>query len=122
VFAANTLDTTGLPVAIKVMFNAQEVDTKDLAEDFRQDYALNSDPDRLQFHPNVLRSLGFFAGTASAETLGPSWDPDPEFVRESSMFVVLELLDSSLRDLIRVCVLPSLLALPWDVVTTSFSS
>ena len=39
---------------------------------------------------------------ATPNTPRPSWDPDPEFVRESSMFVVLERLDSTLRDMIRV--------------------
>ena len=47
--------SSALPVAIKVMFNGGEVDTADLAEDFRSDYAINSDSARLPYHPNVLR-------------------------------------------------------------------
>ena len=54
-------------------------------------------PARTLLKYRFTRSLGFFVGTASVDTLGPSWDPDPEFVRQSSMFVVLERLDSTLR-------------------------
>jgi len=38
-------------------------------------------------------------GEASKETLGPSWEADPDFVRSSSLFVLFEKMDISLKTL-----------------------
>jgi hypothetical protein len=84
-------------VTVKVIYNVENVATEDIAESFEADFALTSDRERLPFHPNIVRSFGHFVGTASQATLGASWDADPEFVRESSLFVVMESMTTSLK-------------------------
>ena len=57
-----------------------------------------ADRDVLPVHPNIIRYLHKFVDTASAERL-PHWDAEPEFVRPSSLFIVLESMTTSLRQL-----------------------
>jgi hypothetical protein len=90
-----------LPVALKVVYNVEEIATVNIAEHFAADVALISDTTRLPFHPNVVRAFGSFVGAASRATLGPSWDVDTDFVRDSSLFIALELLGGgSLKDVV----------------------
>jgi serine/threonine protein kinase len=101
VFEASVADND-LPVALKVVFNVEEIATVNIANHFAADVALISDPTRLPFHPNVVRAFGSFVDTASRATLNSSWDVDSRFVRDSSLFIALELLrGGSLKDVIR---------------------
>jgi ubiquitin len=96
---ANVLDAAAAPVyALKVVYNVEEIGTVNLEEHFRAEYEMIANRDALPVHPNIIRFLHKFVDTASLERL-PHWDVDPEFVRPSSLFIVLESLTTSLRQL-----------------------
>jgi ubiquitin len=84
--------------ALKVVYNVEEIGTVNLEEHFRAEYEMIANQDALPVHPNIIRFLHKFVDTASLERL-PHWDVDPEFVRPSSLFIVLESLTTSLRQL-----------------------
>ena len=87
-------------LALKVVFNVEEVQTVDIEEHFHSDFSFLEDCKRLPPHPNILRVLAHFTDCASQATLGPSWDADPEFVRERSLCVLMERMDGSLKQLL----------------------
>lgn len=70
-----------------------------LAQLFRGEHAIASN--RKVFHPNLLRTHGYFVGTASTATLGKEWDADPAFVKPSTLFVVMEPMVLSVKQLYR---------------------
>jgi serine/threonine protein kinase len=85
-------------VTVKAVYNPMDIASVDLTGVFGSDFAVTEDPDR--FHPNIVRCLGHFVGKASQATLGPSWDADPEFIRDSTLFIVMETMSMSLKQLI----------------------
>jgi len=85
-------------VTVKAVYNAMDIASVDLTAVFGSDFAVTEDPDR--FHPNIVRSLGHFVGKASQATLGKSWDADPEYIRDSTLFIVMETMSMSLKQLI----------------------
>ena len=87
-------------LALKVVFNVEEVQTQHIEEHFEQDFALTEDAERLPHHPNILHVEGHFTDCASKESLGASWDVDPDFVRERSLFVVMERMDGHLAQIV----------------------
>eukprot|EP00035_Acanthoeca_spectabilis_P039931 m.66009 g.66009 ORF g.66009 m.66009 type:complete len:715 (+) comp9794_c0_seq3:890-3034(+) len=88
---------SGGVVALKVIFNIYETQTDELSRMYAADFSITETlPGN---HPNIVRSLGHFTDTASKETLGASWDGDDDIVREHTLFVVLECLDVSLKQL-----------------------
>jgi ubiquitin C len=96
---ANVLDAAAAPVyALKVVYNVEEIGTVNLEKHFRAEYEMLADRDVLPVHRNIIRYLHKFVDTASAERL-PHWDVAPEFVRPASLFIVLESLTTSLRQL-----------------------
>ena len=76
-------------VAMKVIFNVEEVQTVNIQAHFKDDYDAQQ---RITPHPNILRILHYFTDTATAARL-PDWDVDAEFIRESSLFVIYEHMD-----------------------------
>lgn len=84
-------------LTMKVVYNVEEVGTNDLLEHFRSDFEFQ---DRLPPHPAILPVLHHFTDTASQLTLGRSWDADPEFTRAGSLFVLMERMEQTLKQLI----------------------
>eukprot|EP01045_Picozoa_sp_COSAG04_P014010 COSAG04_NODE_1026_length_8694_cov_2.500407_7_plen_338_part_00 len=100
VFNVHPRDQPDVLLAMKVVFNVEQVQTVNIEEHFEQDFALTENLARLPPHPGVLRVQGHFSDCASKETLGPSWDVDAEFVRERSLFVLMERMDGHLAQLV----------------------
>ena len=84
--------------ALKVVYNVQDVRTINLEEHFRAEYEMLADRKVLPVHPNIIRYLHKFVDTATVERL-PHWDVDSEFVRPASLFIVLESMATSLKQL-----------------------
>ena len=80
-------------VTVKVVYNCEEVQTYDVTERFGSDFMIT---ERLR-HDNLVTGLTHFVGTASKGTLNDSWDVDPEFVKESTLFVVMEKMQGTLQ-------------------------
>jgi serine/threonine protein kinase len=99
VFDVHEVSQPEVKLALKVVYNMEEVSTVDLSEHFQTDFSFLEDPQRVPVHDSILCVLGHFTDTATAESL-PGWDVDAEFVRESSLFVVLERMDGSLQQLL----------------------
>jgi ubiquitin C len=96
---ANVLDAAAAPVyALKVVYNVEEIATVNLEKHFRAEYEMLADRDVMPVHRNIIRYLHKFVDTASPASL-PHWDVDAEFVRPASLFIVLESLTMSLRQL-----------------------
>jgi hypothetical protein len=79
------------------VYNVEEVATNDIAEHFQADYTHQL---RLPPHPSILSVLHHFTDTASRRTLGQSWDVDPEFTRAGSLFVLMQRMERTLKQLI----------------------
>jgi len=92
---------SGLPkhMALKVVYNLGAT-TKDLSKKHAPDFKLLEDQQRLPHHPCIVRHFAHFVGIASSANL-PSFDIDPEFVRPSSIFILMEHLDTTLKGMIR---------------------
>ena len=95
----------GVNLSLKVVFNTDDCQTMDVFDDYANDYKITfvggQDTTRLPNHPNILWSLAQFVDTASVGTLGDSWTVDAEFVRPSSLMVVMPQMDRNLKDEIR---------------------
>jgi hypothetical protein len=64
-------------LALKVLYNVEEVQTANVAEHFETDFAFLEDHTRLPTHPGVIQVLTHFIDVASIAALGPSWSVDP---------------------------------------------
>ena len=73
VFNVHPRDQPGVLLAMKVVFNVEQVQTVDIEEHFEQDFALTEDAERLPPHPGVLRVEGHFSDVASKATWTGSW-------------------------------------------------
>ena len=105
VFNVHPRGQPGERLALKVVYNVEEVATVNLKEHFAADFDLfldegNGDIGRLPPHPGILRVMSHFSGRASQRTLGPSWNVDSEFTREGSLCVLMERMDGSLKSLL----------------------
>ena len=96
VFDVHLASRADLLLSLKVVYNVEEVATNDLEEHFQSDFQFQA---RLPPHPAVLPVLHHFTDTASQLTLGRSWDADPEFTRERSLFVLMERMERTLKQL-----------------------
>jgi serine/threonine protein kinase len=102
VFAVQLKDVAEVQLSLKVVFNVDNTTTMDISDSYENDVKITSNQStRLPPHPNILWSLGSFVDTASKATLGDSWTEDSEFVRESSLMVLLPRMDRNLKDEIR---------------------
>ena len=84
-------------LTLKVVYNVEEVATNDIEEHFQADFSHQL---RLPPHASILKVLHHFTDTASQQTLGQSWDVDPDFTREGSLFVLMERMERTLKQLI----------------------
>ena len=102
VFSARHKSKPEAALSLKVIFNITGAATDCLEEDMKDDFSVTSDAERLPFHANILRTLGHFVDTASVETLGDSWhEGETGDVKESTLFVIMPQLDTTLREEIR---------------------
>eukprot|EP01044_Picomonas_judraskeda_P006521 COSAG03_NODE_653_length_6435_cov_8.434186_3_plen_1280_part_00 len=105
VFNVHPRGQPGERLALKVVYNVDEVETINLEEHFAADFDLfldegNEGTARLPPHPGILQVLSHFSDRASQHTLGPSWNVDSEFIREGSLCVLMERMDGSLKSLL----------------------
>jgi serine/threonine protein kinase len=83
-------------VAIKVLLNVVAgYQTVDIADEFRLEFALIADPERLPWHPNIIRALHMFVDKAAGVL--PGWNFDPEDVQSKTQIVILPLLETDLK-------------------------
>lgn len=94
-------DTVGdTTVAVKCVYNMEEQETNDLMDHYEEEFSFLSDHDVLPRHPNIIKCFHAFTDTASVANL-PSWDVDDEFVRPSSLFIVMEPMVLPLSSVVR---------------------
>ena len=98
--AALSLSDPRSASTFQVVFNITNVETCHVEEHFEAEFAMLENRERLPIHFNIISLFGHFVGTASVETLGASWSVDTEFVRTHTLFVLMESMETSLKNVI----------------------